>query len=98
MNRFIKKLLISALAFISANAWLISKGVMKGAAPFLFGSAVIEETIIFILLQIAVIVNYFIFPFASIKHKVLYWCVSELLVLITVIFWGIIIVGPIWLT
>lgn len=97
MNRFIKKLLISVLFFIFANVWLISKGVMKGAADFLFDSAAVEETIIFILLQMAIIVNYFIYPLAIKKHKVIYWCVSEFLVLSTFLFWGIFIVGPIWL-
>lgn len=97
MNRFTKKLLISVLAFVFANVWLISKGVMKGAADFLFGSAVIEETIIFILLQLAIIVNYFVCPLALKKHKVIYWCASEFLVLTVVLFWGVIIVGPIWL-
>ena len=48
------------------------------------------------LLQLSVIIVYFICPLTEKKSKFIYWCVSEVFVLITVFFWGIFIVGPIW--
>ena len=95
MNKTGIKLLLSSAAFLAANLWLIGKGVTKGSAGF-FISPVVEETIIFILLQLFVIVVYFIRPLTAKKSRLIYWCISEVLVLATVLFWGIIIVGPIW--
>lgn len=91
------KLILSTISFLAANSWLIYKGVMKGAAPF-FVSAAVEETIVFILLQLLVVLIFFIprFPFASLKSKIVYWSISEAYVLCTFIFWGFVIVGPIW--
>ena len=58
---------------------------------------VVEETIVFILLQLFVIAVYFIRPLTAKTSRLIYWCVSEALVIATVWFWGIFIVGPIWL-
>ena len=96
MDKTHTKLILSFAAFLAANLWLIGKGVSKGSAGF-FISAAVEETIIFILLQLLVIVNYIIRPLTAKKSKLIYWCVSETLVILTVLFWGILIVGPIWL-
>lgn len=57
----------------------------------------LEETILFIILQLLVVLIYFIYPLTVKKYKIIYWSVSEALVIITVLFWGIFIVGPIWL-
>ena len=96
MNKTSIKLLLSFVAFFASNLWIIGKGVSKGSADF-FISPVVEETIVFILLQLFVIVVYFIRPLAIKKSRLIYWCVSEVLVLVTVWFWGFFIVGPIWL-
>ena len=85
-----------ASRFKAVNIWLIGKGVAKGAADF-FISATVEETILFIILQLLVVLIYFIYPLTVKKYKIIYWSVSEALVIITVLFWGIFIVGPIWL-
>ena len=84
------------MAFLASNLWLIGKGVTKGSADF-FISPAVEETIIFIMLQLFVIVVYFIKPLTIKKSRLIYWGVSEVLVLATVWFWGLFIVGPIWL-
>ena len=96
MNKIRIKLLLSFMAFLVSNLWLIGKGVTKGSADF-FVSPAVEETIIFFLLQLFVIVVYFIRPLAIKKSRLIYWGVSEVLVLATVWFWGLFIVGPIWL-
>ena len=96
MNRFGVKLILSIVSFLAVNIWLIGKGVVKGAADF-FISATVEETILFIILQLLVVLIYFIYPLTVKKYKIIYWSVSEALVIITVLFWGIFIVGPIWL-
>ena len=96
MKKTSVKLLLSFAVFLAANLWIIGKGVSKGSADF-FISPAVEETIVFILLQIFVIVIYRVRPLTVNKTKLVYWCVSETLVLATVFFWGIFIVGPIWL-
>ncbi len=96
MNKTSIKLLLSVGAFLVSNLWLIGKGVSKGSADY-FISPVVEETIIFIILQLFIIVVYFIRPLIKKKSRLIYWCVSEVLVLGTVWFWGFFIVGPIWL-
>ena len=96
MNKTSTKLVLSIAGFLASNLWLIAKGVTKGAADF-FISPVVEETIVFIILQISVIAIYFIHPLTEKKSRLIYWCVSEFLVIATVFFWGIFIVGPIWL-
>lgn len=96
MKKTITKLILSFSAFLATNLWIIGKGVTKGAAKY-FISSTVEETILFILLQIFVIAIYFIHPLKTKKEKLIYWCISETLVIITVIFWGLIVVGPIWL-
>lgn len=96
MNRFGVKLILSIVSFLAVNIWLIGKGVAKGAADF-FISATVEETILFIILQLLVVLIYFIYPLTVKKYKIIYWSVSEALVIITVLFWEIFIVGPIWL-
>lgn len=96
MNRFGVKLILSIVSFLAVNIWLIGKGVAKGVADF-FISATVEETILFIILQLLVVLIYFIYPLTVKKYKIIYWSVSEALVIITVLFWGIFIVGPIWL-
>jgi hypothetical protein len=96
MNKTSTKLVLSIAGFLASNLWLIAKGVTKGAADF-FISPVVEETIVFILLQLFVIAVYFIRPLTSKTSRLIYWCVSEALVIATVWFWGIFIVGPIWL-
>ena len=96
MNKIRIKLLLSFMAFLASNLWLIGKGVTKGSAVF-FISPAVEETIIFIMLQLFVIVVYFIKPLTIKKSRLIYWGVSEVLVLATVWFWGLFIVGPIWL-
>lgn len=95
MQKTSVKLILSTAAFLAANGWLISKGATKGAADFLV-SAVFEETLVFILLQIAVLAIYFIRPLTTVKSRLIYWLISEAYVLLTFLFWGIIIVGPIW--
>ena len=96
MKKLIIKLILSISAFLTVNMWIIGKGVTKGAAKY-FISSTVEETILFIALQLIVIVIYFIHPLKTKKEKLIYWCISETLVIITVIFWGLIVVGPIWL-
>ena len=95
MKKISVKLILSFLAFLTINLWLIAKGVTKGNADF-FISPTVEETILFILLQLFVIVIYNIQPLTTKKSKLIYWCVSEVFVFATVFFWGIFIVGPIW--
>ncbi|MBO5447819.1 MAG: hypothetical protein J5994_00695 [Ruminococcus sp.] len=95
MKKLYVKLILSFVSFLAANLWIINKGVAKGAAKF-FISPTVEETIIFILLQLLVIVIYCIYPLTIKKSKIIYWSVSEAFVAITVFFWGIFIVGPIW--
>ena len=89
------KLGLAASAFLAVNLWLTAKGAAKGAADF-FISPTVEETILFLLLELAVIAAGCIRPLRDAKKNVIYWLVSETLVLITVFFWGIWIVGPIW--
>lgn len=89
------KLALSFTAFLFVNLWLMFKGAAKGAADF-FISPTVEETILFIILQLSVVGFYFIRPLTEKKSKVIYWCVSEVFVFVTVFFWGIFIVGPIW--
>ena len=96
MSKLRTKLILSFAAFLAANLWLIGKGSAKGGASF-FISPAVEETIIFILLQLLVIVIYVIGTLTVKKSKIIYWCLSEVYVLATVFFWGIFIVGPIWL-
>lgn len=96
MNKTSTKLVLSIAGFLASNLWLIAKGVTKGAADF-FISPVVEETIVFILLQLFVIAVYFIRPLTSKTSRLIYLCVSEALVIATVWFWGVFIVGPIWL-
>lgn len=95
MKKLSIKLILSFIAFLAVNLWIISKGAAKGSADY-FISPAAEETILFLLLQLAVIVVCFIRPLTEKKSKIIYWCVSEVLVLVTVFFWGIFIVGPIW--
>lgn len=95
MKKIITKLILSFSAFLATNMWIIGKGVTKGSAKY-FISSTVEETILFIILQILVIVIYFIHPLKTKKEKLIYWCISETLVIITVLFWGVLIVGPIW--
>ena len=87
-------MLFAFTAFAAANLYFIYKGVAN-ADPFI--SWKVEETIVFILLQLIVAVIYMIRPLTKKSSKVIYWCVSETLVLLTVFFWGVWIVGPIWL-
>ena len=89
------KLALSFTAFLSANIWLMFKGASKGAAEF-FISPAAEETIVFVLLQLTVIAVYFIRPLTVKKFMAVYRGVSEVFVLTTFLFWGIIIVDPIW--
>ena len=95
MRKLSVKLILSFAAFLTANLWLIGKGSAKGAADFLVSPAV-EETILFILLQIIVILIYYIRPLTIRKTRIIYWLISEAFVAITFFFWGIFIVGPIW--
>ena len=95
MKIFAIKLILSIVSFLVTNLWLISKGAAKGGADF-FISPTVEETILFVIFQLLVIVIYFIYPLKEKKLKITYWSVSEALVFITVLFWGIFIVGPIW--
>ncbi|MBQ8905549.1 MAG: hypothetical protein IJY85_04170 [Ruminococcus sp.] len=95
MKKISVKLILSFLAFLTINLWFIAKGVTKGNADF-FISSTVEETILFILLQLFVIVIYNVQPLTIKKSKLIYWCVSEAFVFATVFFWGIFIVGPIW--
>ena len=95
MKKLIIKLILSISAFLTVNMWIIGKGVTKGAAQY-FISPTVEETILFIALQLLVIVIYFIKPLKTKKYKLIYWLISETLVIITVVFWGLIVVGPIW--
>lgn len=81
MNRFGVKLILSIVSFLAVNIWLIGKGVAKGAADF-FISATVEETILFIILQLLVVLIYFIYPLTVKKYKIIYWSVSEALVII----------------
>ncbi len=96
MNKTSIKLILSFVVFLASNLWLIAKGVTKGSAG-VFISPVVEETIIFIFLQLFVIIVYFIRPLTVKKSQLIYWCVSEAMVVATVWFWGFLIVGPIWL-
>ena len=93
MRKLSVKLILSFAAFLTANLWLIGKGSAKGAADFLVSPAV-EETILFILLQIIVILIYYIRPLTIRKSRIIYWLISEAFVAITFFFWGIFIVGP----
>ena len=95
MKKISVKLMLSYIASLVVNLWLMFKGVAKGSADF-FISPTVEETILFFLLQLSVIVVYFIRPLTVKKSKIFYWCVSELFVIVTVFFWGIFIIGPIW--
>ena len=95
MKRLIIKVLLSIVAFVAANAWLINKGIAKGAVDW-FISPVVEETVLFFVLQLFMFLNFFIYPIETKKKKIIFWCVSELLVIVTVWFWGIFIIGPIW--
>ena len=95
MKKLKVKLCLAAAAFLAVNLWLIAKGAAKGAADF-FISPTVEETILFLLLELAMIAAGCIRPLRDAKKNVIYWLVSETLVLITVFFWGIWIVGPIW--
>ncbi len=70
MRKLSVKLILSFAAFLTANLWLIGKGSAKGAADFLVSPAV-EETILFILLQIIVILIYYIRPFTIRKYTVI---------------------------
>ena len=96
MNKIHTKLILSFSAFLAANLWLAGKGAAKGGASF-FISPTVEETIVFILLQLLVIVIYVICPLTEKKSRLIYWCISELFVFAAVFFWGIFIIGPIWL-
>ncbi len=96
MNKTSIKLLLSFTAFLASNLWIIGKGVTKGSADF-FISPAVEETIVFVLLQLLIMVIFFIKPLKGKRSQLIYWVVSEVLVLATVIFWGFIIVGPIWM-
>ncbi len=95
MKNLIIKLILSFVAFLGANLWLMCKAAAKGAADF-FISPVVEETILFIILQLLVIVIYYIRPLKTKISKIIYWSISETFVIITFFFWGIFIVGPIW--
>ena len=95
MKRLIIKVFLSIVAFIGVNAWLINKGIAKGAVDW-FISPVVEETVLFIILQVFMFLNFFVYPLETKKKKIIFWCVSELLVIVTVCFWGIFVIGPIW--
>ena len=95
MKKTIIKLILVLAAVLSADFWLIYRGMTAMPADF-FISVPFEETLVFILLQLAVIIIYFVKPFTTKKTKLIYWCVTEVLVLATIVFWGFIIVGPIW--
>jgi len=95
MKRLIIKVFLSIVAFIGVNAWLINKGIAKGAVDW-FISPVVEETVLFIILQVFMFLNFFVYPLETKKKKIIFWCVSELLVIVTVWFWGIFVIGPIW--
>ena len=71
MRKLSVKLILSFAAFLTANLWLIGKGSAKGAADFLVSPAV-EETILFILLQIIVILIYYIRPLTVRKSRIIY--------------------------
>ena len=76
--------------------WLNIFGLIM-IAVIMIPNIIFEETILFIILQLLVVLIYFIYPLTVKKYKIIYWSVSEALVIITVLFWGIFIVGPIWL-
>ena len=88
MKKTIIKLIISIIAFLGVNLWIIYKAIAKGDIDYLISPAV-EETILFIILQLLIIVNYFVRPLTNKKSKIIYWCISEALVLITFFIWGL---------
>ena len=95
MKRLMIKLLLAAGAFLAVNLWMCGRAAQKGASHWLV-SLKFEETALFILLQAAVAVIFLVRPLETKKQKTVYLCIAETLVLITVLFWGVIVVGPIW--
>lgn len=96
MKRLLIKLFLAFCAFLAVNLWFMGRAAAKGAVTWLISQA-FEETAFFILLQVLVAVIGLIRPLRSAKQKAIYWCAAESLVLLTVLFWGFLIVGPIWL-
>ena len=72
MKRISIKLIVSIVIFLAANLWLISKGVMKGAATF-FISVKVEEIVLFIVYSW----QYLSITFLSHwKRKIINYCIG----------------------
>ncbi len=96
MKRLTVRIIIAVLGFAAVNGILMGLAAAKGAGGFFATAA--GETVLFVLLQLYMTVNLLICPPDDKKQRTALLIVSELLVGITVFFWGFFIVGPIWLT
>lgn len=90
MKRLIVKLLLSAAAFAGVNAGICGYAAAKGAPTFL--SWKIGIPLLIALLQVFIILNARICPLDHKKHKIIYWCISEILFALTAGIWGTIII------
>lgn len=69
------KSFLSIVAFVAANAWLINKGIAKGAVDW-FISPVVEETVLFIVLQIFMFLNFWFYPLKTKKKNNILVCIG----------------------
>ena len=95
MKRLTVKIIIAVLGFAAVNGILMGLAAAKGAGGFFATAA--GETLLFVFLQVFMAANMLICPPADKKQRTVLLIVSEVLVGLTVFFWGFFIVGPIWM-
>lgn len=93
MKKLIMKLLVALLIHILYFVVIAGIGITN---TVLGRKAVWLELSLFLILEILLLVAYFIAPLSSTVHKIIYWIVSELFSLFTAWFWMYFIAGPIW--
>ena len=95
MKPLLKKLGLALLCTVIANSAII--GVAMFQERLLSHNCALIETAVFIVLQIAVIIIGVKKPLTETKHRVIYWLIAEALTVLTVWFWGFVVLGePIW--
>lgn len=95
------KLIIVIVLNISCNYAIAVWGVWSKWQPAFSASSgiecMIQETLFFLIFQILVIINYKIKRLTLRVYKIVYIVTDLLLLTCSVIFWWIIVVGPLWL-
>ena len=93
MKRLILKILVALLIHLLYFAIIAGIGITN---TVLGRKAILLELSFFLILEILLVITYFIVPLSSTNHKIIYWIISEMFSVFTVWFWMYFIAGPIW--